>query len=47
LSGEAARSAAARNFPEASKPANMTAIDQGRAAMGMGFLYDRPFILVN
>jgi hypothetical protein len=35
------------NLEEANKPTSKTAINQGRAVRGIGFLYDPPFILVN
>ena len=35
------------NLEEANKPTSKTAINQGRAVRGIGFLYDLPLILVN
>jgi hypothetical protein len=35
------------NLEEPSKPTSKTAINQGRAVRGIGFLYNRPLILVN
>ena len=35
------------NLEEASKPTSKTTINQGRAVRGIGFLYNRPLILVN
>jgi hypothetical protein len=39
--------AAEVNLEEANNPISKTAINQGRAGRGIGFLYDLPLILVN
>jgi hypothetical protein len=39
--------AAEMNLEEANNPISKTAINQGRAVRGIGFLYNLPLILVN